>query len=62
MVGISGMVLRVGFGGWVWWVVVVGWCGIAVKYVRVPATGGVGGFLVVVGVWGVPVIVFGCWG
>ena len=38
MVGTGGVVLRVGFGGWVWWVVVVGWCGIAVMYVRVPAT------------------------
>ena len=72
MVGISGVVFRVGgmvgiggvvgLGGWVWWVVVVGWCGIAVMYVRVPTTGGAGVFLVVVGVWGVPVIVSGCWG
>ena len=48
-----------GLGGWVWWVVVVGWCGIAAVHVGVPATGGVGVFL---GVWGVPVIVSGCWG
>lgn len=58
MVGIGGVV---GFGGWVWWVVVVGWCGIAAMPMRVPTTGGAGVFLVVMGVWGVPVIVSGCW-
>ena len=59
MVRFGGVVLRIGFGGWV---VGVGWCGIAAMYVRVPATGGSSGFLGVVGVWGVPVIGSGCWG